>query len=243
MVGYITLHRKIKEHWIFDDPVLFKLWVTMLLDAKFSDTERRVNGAVVSIKRGQLVFGLEQWSREHKVTCSKLRTLLKNLEKCGMISRQKTNKYSLITITNYDEYQIGDRQSAGKGQAKGRQKAGSEESKEGEEGKQGSPQKSAPVSIDGFLRRCKDSGEQPIPEDHKVFEYAEDVGIPLDLLRLCWLEFVEQMQGKGKRYKDWRAAFLNYVRNNYLKLWFIDNGQYLLTTQGKQAQIKHRGKL
>ncbi len=97
MVGYITLHRKIKEHWIFDDPVLFKLWVTMLLDAKFSDTERRVNGAVVSIKRGQLVFGLEQWSREHKVTCSKLRTLLKNLEKCGMISRQKTNKYSLIT--------------------------------------------------------------------------------------------------------------------------------------------------
>ncbi|MBT11857.1 MAG: hypothetical protein CMI02_07470 [Oceanospirillaceae bacterium] len=114
MEGWIALHRKIKEHWIFDDSDFLKSWVAMLMDANHADKKRMFNGSLVTISRGQLLFGLEAFSAQNKITIAKLRRLLKMLENEGMINRQKTNKFSLITITNYDDYQNGDRQDAGK---------------------------------------------------------------------------------------------------------------------------------
>lgn len=242
MAGWIKVHRDLMGHWCASDPNFLAVWLRLISEANFKDSQSLINGCVVNVMRGQLVYGRNAFSARCGVPVAKLRRVISTLEREGMISQQKTNKYTIISITKYDDYQVDDQQKTIKRPSNDHQTTTLEEGKESKEGKK-APQKSAPVSIDGFLRRCKESGDQPIPEDDKVFEYAEDAGIPVDLLRLCWLEFVEQMQGKGKRYKDWRAAFRNYVRNNYLKLWFIDNGQYLLTTQGKQAQIKHRGKL
>jgi hypothetical protein len=88
-----------------------------------------------------------------------------------------------------------------------------------------------------FLDTCKANSEKPIPEDDKVFEYADEVGIPLDFLRICWHEFAERYSQADKKYKDWRAVFRKAVRGNWMKIWYADaNGQYALTTVGIQAQ-------
>lgn len=141
MAGFIALHRRIRKHWIFQEPDFLKIWLTMLMDAKYVRCKEMVNGVLVTVERGQLVFGLDQWETTHKISKSKLRRLLKMLENDGMINRQKTNKYSLITIINYESYQSGDSQTASKAQANGTleapQTAAYKESKQGEEGKQG----------------------------------------------------------------------------------------------------------
>jgi hypothetical protein len=123
MSGWIKLHRGIFDHWIASDPDYFCVWLRMLTEANFEDKKHLFNGALLEIKRGQIIFGLEAWSAKTGVTIAKLRKLLDMLEKDKMISRQKTNKYSLISIVNYALYQDDDRQTACRTHAEDKQNA------------------------------------------------------------------------------------------------------------------------
>lgn len=95
------------------------------------------------------------------------------------------------------------------------------------------------ITFDVWISKCKEANESPIPEDDKVFKYIKEVGLPVEYLRLHWSEFKDRYSGQTKRYIDWKRTFLNSVKSNWFRLWFIDNnGEYLLTTQGKQAERK-----
>ena len=97
--------------------------------------------------------------------------------------------------------------------------------------------KATAISLATWLSNLKASGELPIPEDDPVFTYAEQAGIPLEMLRLCWIEFRSRYSEPGaKRYKDWRSVYRKAVRGNWLKLWFCNADGYTLTTAGLQAQ-------
>ena len=92
------------------------------------------------------------------------------------------------------------------------------------------------ITLAEFLIDCKAKGESPVPENDPIFEYSEKVGIPMEFLRLGWIQF-KSLQKPEKKQKDWRHVFRDYVRRNFLKVWFIDdNGNYCLTTLGKQLQ-------
>lgn len=110
------------------------------------------------------------------------------------------------------------------------------------EGGKESKKKNA-VALQTYLEECKASGVKPIPDDDTVFDYSQDVGLHSDLLWLQWREFVDRYKLPGaKRYKDWRSVFRKSVRGNWFRLWYVDSsGQYVLTTQGLQAQKLHKG--
>lgn len=96
------------------------------------------------------------------------------------------------------------------------------------------------IGFPSFMATCKEFGLTPIPDEHPVFVYAREAGIPDDFLHLQWLEFKDRYGDGEKRYKDWPAVFSKSVRGNWFKLWFISINGYELTTVGKQAQINHR---
>ena len=100
-----------------------------------------------------------------------------------------------------------------------------------------SPKKeTAAVSLQTWLTTIKAMGEQPVPENDPVFDYAEQAGIPLEYMRLCWVEFKQRYsQPNAKRYKDWRSVYRKAVRGNWFKLWRAANDGYMLTTEGQQA--------
>lgn len=86
-----------------------------------------------------------------------------------------------------------------------------------------------------WIEETKQSGEMMIPEDDTIW----GDGIPKPFLHLAWKVFSEDMHNKAKKAKDWRAQFRTYVRKDYLKLWAMNReGQYYLTTAGKQAAIR-----
>ena len=92
------------------------------------------------------------------------------------------------------------------------------------------------ITLQEFFNECRENKELPIPEDDPIFDYAKKVGIPLEFLKLGWIQF-KSLQKPEKKQKDWRHVFREYVRRNFLKVWFIDNnGNYCLTTLGKQLQ-------
>lgn len=97
------------------------------------------------------------------------------------------------------------------------------------------------ILFDQWIESARTAGQKPIPEDHAVFKYADKVDLPIDFIRLCWLEFKTTFSGnKKKKYADWAQAFSNYVRKNYFRLWFEKDGAWQLTTAGIQLQKEMR---
>lgn len=101
--------------------------------------------------------------------------------------------------------------------------------------------RATPISLQTYLIACRETKTKPILEDDPVFDYADQVGIPLEFLRLHWLEFKDRYcQPDAKQYKDWAAVHRKSVRANWFKLWFIGkDGSVCLTTVGEQARRLH----
>lgn len=118
----------------------------------------------------------------------------------------------------------------------------------GDEGYPPVPQKKERVrrpksTFKTFVDQCRAAGEKPVSDYRPLLTYVEKVKLPLEFVDLCWQEFKADFLPGGKndvkRQADWRAHFLNFVRKNYYRLWFVKDGQYVLTTAGEQAKLCH----
>ena len=108
--GFITLNRSVQRHWIWAEPEALKFWIGLLLGANWKPKNTMFNGSLISVKRGQLVFGRGAFSKKLGISENKIRRYLDLLESDEMITSKKTTKYSIISITNYDSYQINHQQ-------------------------------------------------------------------------------------------------------------------------------------
>ena len=105
--GWISLHRKIEECWLWLDEPFSKgqAWVDLLLMANHHDKQISFNGKIITVSAGSRITSILylserwQWSR-HKVS-----NFLNLLEKDKMITQKRDNKKTLITIVNYEFYQ------------------------------------------------------------------------------------------------------------------------------------------
>ena len=122
MSGWIKLQRDIMDHWIAQDNEYLAVWIRMLAEANFETQTKMFNGQVLTVERGQFIFGLESYAEKTKVSVMRLRRLLDLLEKHQMINRVKRAKYSIISIVNYDKYQADNRQTTGSEQAENNQR-------------------------------------------------------------------------------------------------------------------------
>lgn len=103
MEGWIKLYRKFSDWEWFNISEMVHLFIYLLLNANHEDGEWRG----VKIQRGQILTGLKTLNERTKISFQTLRTCLKRLEKTNEINIQVTNKYSIITICNYESYQNG----------------------------------------------------------------------------------------------------------------------------------------
>ena len=98
--------------------------------------------------------------------------------------------------------------------------------------------RSASCTIQTFLENCKETGEERIAKDDPIFDFAEKAGIPIEMVRVTWQQFVRNNKETGKRQKDWRQAFRNCVRGNWYKFWFIEaDGSVKETSQYRAMKI------
>jgi len=115
-------------------------------------------------------------------------------------------------------------------EGKGKERKGKEEKKERE--------KTTPdrkVEINTWLATL--DGEDAIPADDPIFEYAEKSEIPVEFLALSWARFRDDMRDRKIRKINWRAHYRNAVKGNWYKLWwFNQDGICQLTTTGEQAR-------
>lgn len=102
MEGWIRLHRKFSKWEWFNISEMVHLFIYLILNA--NHTKGTWRG--IELERGQILTGLKSLNEKTKISYQTLRTCLKRLKKTGEINIQPTNKFSIITICNYDSYQI-----------------------------------------------------------------------------------------------------------------------------------------
>lgn len=119
--GYTKLWRKSKDSIVFSHEGLWKLWTLCLLKANFQEVEIEVPGGLqpIFLKPGQFVTGRyalhedyhqahiqkRRYSRKLSPTPYTLWRWLMNLEKMGMLTIRACNKFSVISIANWLDYQ------------------------------------------------------------------------------------------------------------------------------------------
>ena len=121
----------------------------------------------------------------------------------------------------------------------GRQATTNQEVKPGNETGKAKRAARPSLTLGEWLSSCKAGGEKPIPESDPVFDYADKQKLPLEYVRYAWLEFRRKYGDGAKKQKDWRAHFRNAVRENWYSIWFLKDGDFVLTTRGLQIQREH----
>jgi hypothetical protein len=99
--GWIKLHRNLKDWGWRSDANTFNVFINLLLEANF--TPNTWKG--IKVQPGQLIFGRKEFSKKIGVSEQSIRTALKHLKSTNEITIKSTNKYSLISINNWETYQ------------------------------------------------------------------------------------------------------------------------------------------
>jgi hypothetical protein len=107
--GWIKIHRKLKEHWIWSDPIKFQWWLIMLLEVNHKPCKMQLGLQLIEIKRGQSAKSLRTWATIFGCTPKTVSAFFKMLESDKMLvittigkGKQST---TLINITKYEDYQ------------------------------------------------------------------------------------------------------------------------------------------
>lgn len=114
MDGYIALHRKIIDSWIWQDPEFYRLWSYCLIKASFKEREIFLGQQIVKLNPGQFVIGREKLEEAMNIGLKNKRTAvtwwrrLQKLEKAQMLNIKSYNKFSVVTIENWGFYQGSD---------------------------------------------------------------------------------------------------------------------------------------
>ena len=101
MSGYIKIDRKITEWEWYKNLNTKVVFFHCLLKANWKDG--KFEGKI--IKRGSFVTSIKKLSLELCLTEDEVRTAIKHLISTGELTKQTTNKYSVITVSNYELYQ------------------------------------------------------------------------------------------------------------------------------------------
>lgn len=103
---WIKLYRKLLKSPIFDNEKALKIWIWCLLKVTYTDKQQLVGRQIIELKSGQFVFGRKKASLELKMNESTIYKYMKILEELQMINVVSNNKFSIVSIEKWGDYQI-----------------------------------------------------------------------------------------------------------------------------------------
>ena len=104
--GFICISRGIRAHWVWKNPVYFKRWAELIMMANYDNREVSFSCHRLMLQRGQLAVNLSYLSKTWNVSTQAVLKFLVKLEVSGMVTRVVDDKVTVITICNYDRYQL-----------------------------------------------------------------------------------------------------------------------------------------
>ena len=118
MEGWVKLHRKLLESPIFQNEKLYKIFSWCLLKASYTEHTELIGLQKVSLSPGQFVYGRHMAAKELKIKESTLHKYMMWLKNEEILNIQSNNKFSVVTVVNWDLYQTDEPKSNSKSNSK-----------------------------------------------------------------------------------------------------------------------------
>lgn len=108
--GWIKLHRKVLDCWIWQEKPFDKAraWVDLLLLAMHRDKKLLIDNEIFVVERGSFMTSIVKLSNRWGWSRCKVMRYLELLESEQMLNTKRTPKGTLVTIVKYEDYQIVD---------------------------------------------------------------------------------------------------------------------------------------
>lgn len=104
--GWIKFHRQFRNWQWRDDPKMVSLFINLLIEVNHETSKYRG----LDVPAGSGVFGREKLSQITGLSVQQVRTCLNKLKSTSEITIKSTNKFSIISITNWKTYQTNNHQ-------------------------------------------------------------------------------------------------------------------------------------
>lgn len=103
--GFALLHRKIMDVPFYKDAEAAHLWVHLLLRANHEQTMVSTDVGDVICERGEFITGRNTLAMETGLTADRVKSLLRKFQNLGMITTKSNNRFTVLKVVKYDEYQ------------------------------------------------------------------------------------------------------------------------------------------
>lgn len=101
MESWIKLHRRFLDWGWYSDANTMRVFVHLLIKANYEQS----TWMGIEILPGQVITGRIKLSYDLQLSEQQIRTSLRNLQSTNEITIKSTNKYSIVTICKWEEYQ------------------------------------------------------------------------------------------------------------------------------------------
>ncbi len=238
--GFALLHRKIMDVPFYKDAEAAHLWVHLLLRANHEQTMVSTDVGDVICERGEFITGRNTLAMETGLTADRVKSLLRKFQNLGMITTKSNNRFTVLKVVKYDEYQSNfcpaDVQPVSSANAVVPMPVGVE-----------CPADVQPVSTDNNIlnnsltnvRESASAAEKPeqkkpslsceqvVEVYHRVLPEAQSIRILTDkrrnLIRTFWQKagkVTQQLDGHKFTLRDWES-YLSYIATNCR--WMLEN--------------------
>jgi hypothetical protein len=106
--GWILLHRKIREHWLYKVRRVFskfEAWIDLLLLSNHDEEKVAIGNRVILIPRGALLTSVKKLAARWRWSRHKVDDFLNALKQDTMLDTKKDTYFTVISVLNYDLYQ------------------------------------------------------------------------------------------------------------------------------------------
>lgn len=238
--GFALLHRKIMDVPFYKDAEAAHLWVHLLLRANHEQTLVSTDVGDVICERGEFITGRNTLAMETGLTADRVKSLLRKFQNLGMITTKSNNRFTVLKVVKYDEYQSNfcpaDVQPVSSANAVVPMPV-----------EDVCPADVQPLSTDNNIlnnsltnvRECASAAEKPeqkkpslsceqvVEVYHRVLPEAQSIRILTDkrraLIRTFWQKagkVTQQLDGHKFTLSDWES-YLSYIATNCR--WMLEN--------------------
>lgn len=108
--GFIKLHRSLLKWEWYQDQATKDVFLHLLLNANWEDSRYKGH----EVPKGSLVIGRKKIAESLGISEQSVRTALEHLKSTNEITIKSTNRFSIVTITNWEKFQCYDSESTNK---------------------------------------------------------------------------------------------------------------------------------
>ena len=213
--GYIKVWRKIWDNPVSSRAKYLSVFLFILSHANWKEKKAIVDNKTITIERGQWLGSILKIAEFFEdISYATVHYIVNWLKVDNIVDNKPTNKYTLFTVKNYDDYQPLDTRVDNKVITKLEQIDTTNKDNKDKKNILATAKKKKYSSLDDLTEK-------------DFVEIAERYKVPPAFVKIQFEKMVNWIEAKGKRYKNYKRALMNWVlKEAESKVERSQNGKY-----------------